>query len=86
MALKEQLSPTNKLGQHDGMSCNYKRDFPFGSIQGNIIWNGRSPVAREVMLKTALKAFDYNFDLFEVQKLNIVIYVKHIIYKIFKHS
>uniref|UniRef100_A0A3Q1IGH9 Vitellogenin domain-containing protein n=1 Tax=Anabas testudineus TaxID=64144 RepID=A0A3Q1IGH9_ANATE len=63
LALKDQTSPTNKF---DGLSCNYKRDSPFGSIESNIIWNGKSPAAREVMLKTALKAFDHNYDMSEV--------------------
>ncbi|XP_078030967.1 apolipoprotein B-100 isoform X4 [Epinephelus lanceolatus] len=64
LALKDQLSPTNKV--FDGMSHNYKKDSPLGSVQSNIIFNATNTLPKEVMLETTLKVFDYNYDIFEV--------------------
>ncbi|XP_040916458.1 apolipoprotein B-100 [Toxotes jaculatrix] len=62
LALKDQ--PTNKV--FDGMSGNYKIDSALGSVQSNIIFDGRDTLPKEVMLETTLKVFDYNYDIFEV--------------------
>ncbi|KAK2825862.1 hypothetical protein Q5P01_020076 [Channa striata] len=64
LALKEPMSPTNKT--FENMSRNYKIESPFGSVQSNVIFNGRETLPKEVMLETTLKVFDYNYDVFEV--------------------
>lgn len=64
MALKDQLSPTNKV--FDGISRSYKIDSPLGSIQSNIIFDSTDTLPKEVMLETTLKVFDYSYDIFEV--------------------
>uniref|UniRef100_A0A3B4XVK3 Apolipoprotein B n=1 Tax=Seriola lalandi dorsalis TaxID=1841481 RepID=A0A3B4XVK3_SERLL len=53
-----------KLGT--SMSQNYKINSPMGSVQSNIIFDGRDTLPKEVMLETTLKVFDYNYDIFEV--------------------
>uniref|UniRef100_A0A3Q1CD90 Vitellogenin domain-containing protein n=1 Tax=Amphiprion ocellaris TaxID=80972 RepID=A0A3Q1CD90_AMPOC len=64
LALKDELSPPNKV--FDGMSRNYKINSPLGSIQSNMIFDDRDTLPKEMMLETTLKAFDYNYDIFEV--------------------
>ncbi|XP_045919657.1 apolipoprotein B-100 [Micropterus dolomieu] len=64
LALKDQLSPTNKV--FDGISRSYKIDSPLGSIQSNIIFDSTDTLPKEVMLETTLKVFDYSYDIFEV--------------------
>ncbi|XP_051794814.1 apolipoprotein B-100 isoform X2 [Acanthochromis polyacanthus] len=64
LALKDKLSPPNKV--FDGMSRNYKINSPLGSIQSNIIFDDGDTLPKEMMLETTLKAFDYNYDIFEV--------------------
>ncbi|XP_067336433.1 apolipoprotein B-100 [Channa argus] len=64
LALKEQLSLTNKAFER--MSRNYKINSAIGSVQSNVIFNGRDPLPKEVMLETTLKVFDYSYDIFEV--------------------
>ncbi|XP_044022340.1 apolipoprotein B-100 isoform X2 [Siniperca chuatsi] len=64
LALKDQLSPTNKV--FDGISHSYKIDSPLGSVQSNIIFDATDTLPKEVMLETTLKVFDYNYDIFEV--------------------
>ncbi|KAG7510147.1 apolipoprotein B-100 [Solea senegalensis] len=64
LALKDHPPSTNEA--YDGMSRNYKTDSPLGSARANIIFDGRDTLPKEVMLETTLRAFDYNYDLFEV--------------------
>ncbi|XP_042356872.1 apolipoprotein B-100 isoform X2 [Plectropomus leopardus] len=64
LAFKDQLSPTRKI--LSGMSRNYKKDSPLGSVQSNIIFDATDTLPKEVMLETTLKVFDYNYDIFEV--------------------
>uniref|UniRef100_A0A3P8S942 Vitellogenin domain-containing protein n=1 Tax=Amphiprion percula TaxID=161767 RepID=A0A3P8S942_AMPPE len=64
LALKDELSPPNKV--FDGMSRNYKINSPLGSIQSNMIFDDGDTLPKEMMLETTLKAFDYNYDIFEV--------------------
>ncbi|KAF7654321.1 hypothetical protein LDENG_00071110 [Lucifuga dentata] len=64
MALKDHLYPTNK--DFFGMSKNYKIDTPMVSVQGNIIFDPADTLPKELMLEATLKAFDYNYDVFEV--------------------
>ncbi|XP_030615071.1 apolipoprotein B-100 [Archocentrus centrarchus] len=64
LALNGQLSPTGTV--FDGMSRNYKMASSLGSIQSNIIFDGRDTLPKEMMLETTLKVFDYSHDIFEV--------------------
>ncbi|XP_047467540.1 apolipoprotein B-100 [Mugil cephalus] len=64
LALNDQLSSTNKL--FDAMSRNYKLDSSLGSVQSNIIFNGKDTLPKEMMLETTLRVFDYKYDIFEV--------------------
>ncbi|XP_071327155.1 apolipoprotein B-100 isoform X2 [Trachinotus anak] len=66
--LREHIELTLKKtkGVLDGMSHNYKINSPLGSVQSNIIFDGRDTLPKEVMLETTLKVFDYNYDMFEV--------------------
>lgn len=64
LALEDQLSPTNKV--FDGMSRNYRKDSPLGSVRSNVIFDATDTLPKEVMLETTLKVFDYKYDIFEV--------------------
>ncbi|KAG7226132.1 hypothetical protein INR49_014226, partial [Caranx melampygus] len=59
--LREELKEVS-----DGMSHNYKINSPVGSVQSNIIFDGRDTLPKEVMLETTLKVFGYNYDIFEL--------------------
>lgn len=37
-----------------------------GSVQSNVIFDGKDTLPKEVMLETTLKVFGYNYDIFEV--------------------
>lgn len=59
--LREELEEVS-----NGMSHNYKMNSPLGSVQSNIIFDGRDTLPKEVMLETTLKVFGYNYDIFEL--------------------
>ncbi|XP_072221414.1 apolipoprotein B-100 [Leuresthes tenuis] len=63
-ALQGDLSPNDVI--YDGLSRNYKVDSPLGSIQSNIILDGKNTLPKEMMLEATLKAFDNKYDFFEV--------------------
>ncbi|XP_041827365.1 apolipoprotein B-100 [Melanotaenia boesemani] len=63
-ALQGSLSPTDSV--FEGLSRNYKINSPLGFLQSNIILDGKDTLPKEMMLEATLKAFDYNYDLFEV--------------------
>ena len=64
-ALQGDLSPNDVI--YDGLSRNYRIDSPLGSIQSNIILDGKNTLPKEIMLEATLKAFDYKYDFFEVR-------------------
>lgn len=50
-------------------SLNYRVDYAFGSMQGDIIFDDMNTLPKEVTLRTILNAFDKNYDIFEVNVL-----------------
>lgn len=59
LALSDQPSSDDK-------SHNFRADYSFGSIQGDVIFNDMNTLPKEVTLKTTLNVFDGNYDVFEV--------------------
>ena len=50
-------------------SGNYK----MGSFERNMIFEGNSYLPKEIMLEMTLKAFGYDIDMMEVQKIIIIV-------------
>ncbi|XP_075304075.1 apolipoprotein B-100 [Odontesthes bonariensis] len=63
-ALQGDLSPNDVI--YDGLSRNYKMDSPLGSLQSNVILDGKNTLPNEITLEATLKAFDHKYDFFEV--------------------
>lgn len=59
-----QLSPKHNV--LDGFSQNHRIRSPLGSVQSNIIFDESNMMPKEMMVEARLKAFDLNYDIFEV--------------------
>lgn len=58
------------------LSGNYKMGF----IEGNVIFEGTSYLPKEVMLEMTLKAFGYDIDMMEVQKIRTTVTIVSMCY------
>ncbi|KAF6724379.1 Apolipoprotein B-100, partial [Oryzias melastigma] len=64
MVLQGELAPQNNV--FHGMSRNYKMESPLGSVQSNVIFDGRDTLPKEVILETTMRAFGFSHDMLEV--------------------